>query len=223
MGETNAMGRATKQSIVASAAAAFAHRGFYGTSLRSIAREAGVDHSTLLHHFGNKTALLLAVVEWHDMMGTPMDVPEVITAETVAEVLAQVLTRSGSGAAIPPSDGHVAEYIADRYSDVATRNAAAPGLVQLLSILTAEAGAPDHPARETLQRRHEVSVRALAAVIRMQRASIATLQDDLTPEDRAAVIIATWEGLQMYDALHPGQLDVPALVRASLREAFGLN
>lgn len=223
MGESNAMGRATKQSIVASAADAFAQRGFYGTSLRSIAREAGVDHSTLLHHFGNKTALLIAVIEWHDTMGGPLDVPEEITAEVVAAVLEQVLSRSGSSATPPPHVGNVAESIADMYGEIAARNATTPGLVQLLSLLTAEAGAPDHPARETLQRRHDLSVKALASVIHLQRSRVATLEDDLTPEDRAAVVIATWEGLQMYDALHPGQLDVPALVRASLREAFGLD
>ncbi|WP_062464151.1 TetR/AcrR family transcriptional regulator [Demequina soli] len=188
-------GRATKQSIVASAATAFGEKGFYGTSLRSIAREAGVDHSTLLHHFGNKTALLLAVIEWHDAQGMPTDLPAEITAD----------------------------YVAEGFAGQAARNAETPGLVQLLSVLTAEAGAEGHPARETLQKRHDLVASVMAWVIRVQREKLGLDDDPLSPEDRAAVIIATWDGLQMYDALHPGRLDVPALVRRALRDAFGLE
>ncbi|MDN4476259.1 helix-turn-helix domain-containing protein [Demequina sp. SYSU T00192] len=195
MPEGYATGRATKQSIVESAAAAFAQKGFYGASLRSIAREAGVDHSTLLHHFGNKTALLLAVIEWHDSRSMPEELPETIDAE----------------------------YIADGFAATAARNAETPGLVQLLSVLTAEAGAENHPARETLQRRHGLVTALIAWTIRTQRAEHEGHDDDLSPEDRAAVVVASWEGLQVYDALHPGQLDVPALVRAMLRDAFLLD
>ncbi len=195
MPEGYATGRATKQSIVESAAAAFAQKGFYGASLRSIAREAGVDHSTLLHHFGNKTALLLAVIEWHDAQAMPADLPETISAE----------------------------FIADGFAATAARNAETPGLVQLLSVLTAEAGAENHPARETLQRRHELVTTVIAWTISSQRAEHEDHGDPLSPEERAAVLVASWEGLQVYDALHPGKLDVPALVRTMLREAFLLD
>jgi AcrR family transcriptional regulator len=193
--EGYATGRATKLSIVESAATAFAQKGFHGASLRSIAREAGVDHSTLIHHFGNKTALLLAVIEWHDAQDMPTELPAEITAEFVA-------------------DGFVA---------TARRNAETPGLVQLLSVLTAEAGAEGHPAREPLRRRHDVVTTLIAWMIRTQRATVDMPHDPLSPEDRAAVVVATWDGLQMYDALHPGQLDVPALVARALHDAFGLE
>ncbi|WP_062385613.1 TetR/AcrR family transcriptional regulator [Demequina iriomotensis] len=190
-----ATGRATKQSIVENAAAAFAQKGFYGTSLRSIAREAGVDHSTLLHHFGNKTALLLAVIEWHDTQGMPADLPSEITPE----------------------------YVAEGFRRTAERNRETPGLIQLLTVLMAEAGAEDHPARATLQQRHAMVTTVMAWMIRQRRAADDALVDHLGPEDRAAVIVATWDGLQMYDALHPGQLDVPDLVGRMLREAFGVS
>lgn len=189
-----ATGRATKKAIVASAATAFSERGFYGTSLRSIAREAGVDHSTLLHHFGNKTALLLAVIEWHDQQQLRAAVPRRLTAEAVA----------------------------DAFTRTAASNQATPGLTQLLSILTAEAGAAEHPARATLQRRHNRIRTVLTLMIRRQRSKLDLADDGLRPEERAALVIATWDGLQLYDALHPGELDVPALVNRSLREAFGL-
>lgn len=192
--EGYATGRATKQSIVESAAAAFAQKGFYGASLRSIAREAGVDHSTLLHHFGNKTALLLAVIEWHDAQNMPGVLPEELTAE----------------------------FMADGFTATAARNAQTPGLVQLLSVLQAEAGAEGHPAREALQDRHDLVVGIIAWMIQQQREKLDMPADDLTPEERAGVIVATWDGLQVYDALHPGRLDVAVLVSRMLREAFGL-
>lgn len=190
-----ATGRATKKAIVASAAAAFAQKGFYGASLRSIAREAGVDHSTLLHHFANKTNLMLAVIEWHDQQQFRAEFPMRISAEALV----------------------------DGFVHAAENNRDMPGLVQLLSMLTAEAGAEDHPARPVLQRRHKRLITLFAWTIKRQRNRLDLPDDGVEPEQRAALIIATWEGLQLFDALHPGTIDVPAHVARTLREAFGLG
>lgn len=193
-------GQATKQLIVARAAEAFAQKGFYGTSVRSIAREADVDHSTLLHHFGRKVDLLIAVLEWHDFRGMPTTgVPEQLLAEATPETLV---------------DGFVA---------VAKQNVSSPGLVNLLSTLSAEAGSPGHPARDALRARHAVLTSIIGTTIRDQRDRGIVADDGLTPEQSAAVVVATWEGLQVYDALHPGELDVPAIVEQTLRRAFGLS
>ncbi|MDE0546237.1 TetR/AcrR family transcriptional regulator [Microbacterium sp. C7(2022)] len=189
-----ATGRATKKAIVAKAAEAFAQKGFYGASLRSIAREAGVDHSTLMHHFGNKTALLLAVIEWHDQQQFRAEFPMRISAEGLV----------------------------DAFVNAAEANRATPGLVQLLSMLTAEAGAEDHPARPALQRRHKRLVTIFAWMIKRQRNKLDLPDDGTTPEQRAALVISTWDGLQLFDALNPGTLDVPTMVGRTLREAFGL-
>ncbi|WP_313279720.1 TetR/AcrR family transcriptional regulator [Timonella senegalensis] len=190
-----ASGRATKKAIVASAAEAFAQKGFYGTSLRGIAAAAGVDHSTLMHHFGNKTNLMLAVIEWHDQQQLKAEFPTSLSAEAIVEGFV-----------------HTAE-----------RNRNSPGLVQLLTILTAEAGTEDHPAREVLQKRHQRLITLFSWVIKHQRAKLKLPDDDMTPEQRAAMILATWDGLQMFDALHPGVLDVPTMVERTLRDAFGLD
>ncbi|MCV2394291.1 TetR/AcrR family transcriptional regulator [Actinotalea sp. M2MS4P-6] len=190
-----ATGRATKRAIVARAAEAFAQKGFYGASLRSIAREADVDHSTLLHHFGTKTALLLAVIEWYDTQNAPPTPPTEMSADAML-------------------DGLVA---------TAAHNAAAPGLVQLLSTLTAEAGSADHPARRVLQERHETVVGLIGRMIEQQRDAGVARDDGLDPAAHAALVVATWEGLQVYDALHPGEIDVPDLLARTLRDAFGLT
>lgn len=188
-------GRATKHAIVARAAESFAQQGFYGASMRAIARAAGVDHSTLLHHFRTKEALLIAVLEWQDAQHLPPEMPMDASAETLAE----------------------------GFAVVAKRNQSSPGLVRLLSVVSAEAGAPDHPARSLLQQRHKVLVEIIATAIARQREIGVVADDGLTPAQRAAVIVATWEGLQVYDALNPGALDVPELVGRAVREAFGIG
>ena len=53
----------TRQAIEEAARRQFAERGFDRTSLRSIAKEAGVDPTLVSHFFGTKQALFVKVVE----------------------------------------------------------------------------------------------------------------------------------------------------------------
>ncbi|MGI9084393.1 MAG: TetR family transcriptional regulator [Aeromicrobium sp.] len=53
----------TRAAILAAARSQFATQGFAGTSLRSIAREAGVDASLISHYFGDKSRLLVATMD----------------------------------------------------------------------------------------------------------------------------------------------------------------
>ena len=53
----------TRAAILAAARSQFAARGFGGASLRSIAREAGVDASLISHYFGDKSQLLVATMQ----------------------------------------------------------------------------------------------------------------------------------------------------------------
>lgn len=189
-----ATGRATRREIIARAAETFSQQGFHGASLRGIARSAGVDHSTLIHHFGNKTKLLRAVLEWHD----------------------------GHSMTAQPAVPKDPQELASAFVEVARYNQTVPGLVQLHSMLSAEAAAPDHPARDYLKLRHQVLVDVLAKTITDQRAAGALTDDGRTPTEHAILIIATWDGLQLYESLHPGEIDVPALLGATLREKFGV-
>jgi AcrR family transcriptional regulator len=54
--------RDTRQSIVDAALDLFAERGFFGTSMRELARAVGVRESAIYHHFANKEALLDALM-----------------------------------------------------------------------------------------------------------------------------------------------------------------
>lgn len=53
----------TRAMVVDVAREAFARSGYEGASLRAVAREAGVDPSTVVHFFGSKQGLFQAVVE----------------------------------------------------------------------------------------------------------------------------------------------------------------
>jgi len=53
----------TRAAILAAARSQFAARGLNGASMRSIAREAGVDPSLISHYFGDKSQLLVATMQ----------------------------------------------------------------------------------------------------------------------------------------------------------------
>lgn len=60
---THARGDATRADLVASARRLFARRGFDGTSIRAITREAGTNLGAVTYHFGSKRGLYAAVLE----------------------------------------------------------------------------------------------------------------------------------------------------------------
>jgi AcrR family transcriptional regulator len=83
-------GSPSRQKILEVARLAFAANGYAETSLRGIAREAGVDPSLIVQLFGSKPGLFAAVVEW------PFDASEVggqirdVPAEQVGEYMARL-------------------------------------------------------------------------------------------------------------------------------------
>lgn len=210
-----AKGRATRRAIVAEAAKVFAQKGFYGASIRGIAREVGIDHTLLLHHFRDKTALLLAVIEWQDEQH---EAEEVAGGEVV-------------GGLAPDAAAHhdAAAQLGELVATVARRNAASPGIVRLLSVLSAEAGEPGHPAREPLQRRHDAMIEEYVSILdqvgtldgdgdAIERGIAGPSDAGLTAEERAVLLITLWEGLQVFDALHPGRFDMPELLAKVVRQ-----
>jgi AcrR family transcriptional regulator len=66
-------GTGSRQKILEVARLAFPANGYAGTSLRGVARDAGVDPSLIVQYFGSKAGLFAAVVEW------PFDPTEVAT------------------------------------------------------------------------------------------------------------------------------------------------
>src|SRR5262249_21224386 len=56
-------GRATRRELVAIATRLFATKGYDGTSVDDVLREAGISRGALYHHFAGKDALFEAVLE----------------------------------------------------------------------------------------------------------------------------------------------------------------
>ncbi len=61
--EAPAPGLSRRESILDSASALFAERGYHGASLRDISRRVGISHPGMLHHFSSKEVLLGAVID----------------------------------------------------------------------------------------------------------------------------------------------------------------
>lgn len=59
-------GRIRREDIISAAVALYAEAGYYGSSLREIAKRAGITHAGLLYYFPTKEALLAAVLERRD-------------------------------------------------------------------------------------------------------------------------------------------------------------
>jgi AcrR family transcriptional regulator len=80
---------ATREAIVAAAREAFAAQGYTGTSLREVARRAGVDPSLIVHFYGSKAGLLSEVIQWPFDVDAMLDYVLADGSEHIGERLAQ--------------------------------------------------------------------------------------------------------------------------------------
>lgn len=189
---TYASGRATRDDILQRAVAVFAVSGYHGASLRAIARSAGIDHSTLLHHFRDKTALLLAVLGARD--------------DAAADALGY-----------PWQD---AEALRDGLRQLIEANRAVPGLIEMFAVVQAEAATDGHPARPYFQDRSRRLTEAFETALRRFRSDSSPVSDELLHE-AAIAFLAMWEGLQLFDELNPGVLDIGAVLDRELCRLLG--
>jgi AcrR family transcriptional regulator len=80
----------SRQKILEIARLAFPANGYAGTSLRGIARDAGVDPSLIVQFFGSKAGLFGAVVEWPFDAGQIAAQVREIPADQVGEYAARM-------------------------------------------------------------------------------------------------------------------------------------
>lgn len=186
-----ANGRATREDILQAATALFAQSGYRATSLREIAARAGISHTGLRHHFASKAELLDAVLQRRD-------------AEDRAAV--EAATSAGSD-------------VFDELVALVGRNAQHRAMVELYTVVSAEAVAPDHPAHGSFVARYAGVVEAFADALR-QRAEQGRLRLGVDPEVEARTIVALMDGLQLQWLLDPGRVDMAAALRAHLAQMF---
>jgi AcrR family transcriptional regulator len=181
-----AKGRAKRREILDQAMALFGEAGYRGTSLRDVAARCGLSHPGLLHHFPTKESLLLAVLEHRD------------------EVDRQWLSRHPAGLAA--LRGLV---------ELAARNATRPGIVELFTVLSAEATAAEHPAHAYFVERYRRTVGAVERAYAQVRDG-GELRAGVEPAAAARQFVSLMDGLQIQWLLTDRRIDMAAILRAHL-------
>jgi AcrR family transcriptional regulator len=171
----------------ARAVALFGEAGYRGASLREIATRCGLSHPGLLHHFPTKQALLLAVLAHRD------------------DVDGARLSSGGSGLAILRGLVELAE-----------RNATRPGIVELFTVLSAEASAAEHPAHAYFVQRYQTTIRTVERAYEQVRAA-GGLRPGIEPSAAARQLVALMDGLQIQWLLGDRRLDMAAILHTHLQ------
>lgn len=183
-----AKGRAKRRDILDQATALFGEAGYRGTSLREIAARCGISHPGLLHHFPTKESLLLAVLAHRDEVDQE-----------------RVTAGHPSGAAA-----------LRRLVGIVALNATRRGIVELFTVLSAEATAADHPAHDYFVDRYSRIVRELEVAYAEAREA-GDLRPGIEPARAARDLVALMDGLQIQWLLGDPALDMAAAVEEHLK------
>jgi AcrR family transcriptional regulator len=182
-----AKGRAKRREILDQAMALFGEVGYRGASLREIAARCGLSHPGLLHHFPAKQSLLLAVLEHRD----EVDSAQLLSGRTGLATLLGLV-------------------------DLTALNATRPGIVELFTVLSAEATAAGHPAHAYFVQRYQTTVRTVELAYQQARAD-GVLQPGIEPAAAARQLVALMDGLQIQWLLSHRRLDMAGILRAHLQ------
>ena len=137
---------ARREQILEEATRLIGERGYYGFAIRELAQRCQLTDAGLLHYFGSKEKLLIALLEDLDRQG----------AETVREMTG--LT--------PEFRGRLThQQLHDMFRAIVMRNRDRPDLVRLQAILRAEAMNADHPAHDFFNRRQATILQMFAKAL----------------------------------------------------------
>lgn len=166
--------------ILRAATAVFGARGYSQGSLAEIAERVGMTHAGVLHHFGSKEQLLLAVLDGRDRSDL-----EQVADHRLPEGLE--LFR------------HLAR--------TAARNVDRPGLVAAYTVLSADSVTDGHPAQAHYRERY-AHLRGLIGTALREVCDPATPPDEAALDAAAAGVLAVMDGLQMQWLLDPVRVDL---------------
>jgi AcrR family transcriptional regulator len=183
-----AKGRARRREIVEQAMLMFGEAGYRGATLREIAARCGISHPGLLHHFPTKEALLQAVLEHRDDTDAQRLAAETTTGVDTLRLLV----------------------------DLVALNATRRGVVELFSVLSAEATSAEHPAHAYFVQRYRTSVANVTQAY-AQADQEGLLQPDIDPNAAGRQLIALMDGLQIQWLLDADGTDMEAVVRAHVQ------
>jgi AcrR family transcriptional regulator len=181
-----AKGRAKRREILDHAIALFGDVGYRAASLREIATRSGISHPGLLHHFPTKEALLLAVLAHRDEVDG-----ELFTGSTGTDALRRLV-------------------------DLVTLNTGRRAIVELFTVLSAEATAPDHPAHQFFVDRYRRTVAGVERAYVLAR-DAGALRTGVDPPAAARHLVAVMDGLQIQWLLENCRTDMVGPVRAHIQ------
>ena len=159
-----------KAQIVDVATRLIGERGYWGVSVQDIATECGISDTAVLHYFGTKERLVLAVLERRDQK------------DRAALEAILGLDRGELYDRLPEIE------LVDFCAALVERNSTQPEIVALYAVLDAEALQADHPAHDYFEQREATVLRAFA---------LAKSTLPLTPDERARFILALMDELQL--------------------------
>lgn len=182
-----ATGTARRRQILDAAMIRFGQDGYRKTSLARVARDAGITDAGLLHHFRDKQALLLAVIEhWH----TSLDENWLPLGASVREAFRAHLEQ-------------------------AAQTQAMPGIIELAVVVGAEATSLDHPAHSLFRKWQEKGVAELAQRLAAGETA-GELRPGPDWHSVARELVAVEEGLRLQWLTGDRAFDLVDMVRAHL-------
>jgi len=166
-----------RERIVAACLEVFTEKGFRATTMKAVAERAGISERGLVHHFPNKEELLAAVLRTRDELDEEGK-----------------LELGGSLALSAIMDTH--------YENMRHQT-----LLELHTVLSAEAVSTDHPGHEYYTDRYAQLRLYLTFAYKTLRETdhVSLPADDST---LAAMTIALMDGLQVQWLYDPGSIDV---------------
>lgn len=170
----------TREDILDAALTTFGNRGYNNGSLVEIAEQVGMTHAGVLHHFGSKDQLLLAVLARRDL----------------------ATSRDLEGAHLPGGAALLAHL-----RHTAQINAGQPGLVQAYAVLSAESVTDEHPAKEWFRQRYQGLRASIREAVLQEWGADGDL-DPAGVDAAAAAVLAVMDGLQIQWLLAPDEIDL---------------
>ena len=159
-----------KLQIIDVASLLISQRGYWGISIRDIALQCGITDAAILHHFGTKEHMLLAIIEKRDEDDRCAFADELgVKREELYSSIPQIELEAVCAA-------------------IVKRNAKQPEIVRLYALLSAEALQPNHPVHDYFTKREQQVIETFAS---------AKSNLDLPPLARGRLLLSLMDGVQL--------------------------
>ncbi|MCL2895651.1 TetR/AcrR family transcriptional regulator [Brenneria tiliae] len=159
-----------KAQIIGVATSLISERGYWRISLQDIATQCEITDTAVLHHFGSKERLLLAVVQYRD------------EADRVALAGELGVPRDELYERIPSFE------LFDICDAMVRRNVAQPEIIRLYALLSAESLQPDHPVHNYFFEREKQAIKTFAS---------ARIPHGKSNEALGRLMLAAMDGVQL--------------------------